>query len=118
MRSVSVTSTGTDTVTYLYGVNGTAGVTVSLAAATGQSTGGSGTDTLSGIENLTGSNNADTLTGSARSRAPGHGPATQIPVSISKIAPCAEHMMRFPSLVRNASGFQFSARPACGQTFT
>jgi hypothetical protein len=48
-------STGTDTVSYAYGLSGTTGVTVSLALATAQVTGGSGTDTLISIENLTGS---------------------------------------------------------------
>ncbi len=38
-------------------------VTVSLTIATAQNTGGAGTDTLSLIENLTGSSYADTLTG-------------------------------------------------------
>jgi len=55
---------GSDTVSYLYGVTGTTGVTVSLVAGV-QTTVGSGSDTLSGIVNLTGSNNNDTLTGSA-----------------------------------------------------
>ncbi|MBY0337628.1 MAG: FG-GAP-like repeat-containing protein [Acetobacteraceae bacterium] len=40
-----------------------AGVTVSLAVATSQNTGGAGTDTLSSFENLAGSAFADTLTG-------------------------------------------------------
>lgn len=57
-------SSGTDTVSYYYGVSGTTGVTVSLATTAAQATGGSGSDTLSSIENLTGSNNADKLTGS------------------------------------------------------
>jgi hypothetical protein len=39
---------------YAYGLSGTTGVTVSLALATAQATGGSGTDTLISIENLTG----------------------------------------------------------------
>jgi Ca2+-binding RTX toxin-like protein len=56
-------SSGTDTVSYQYGVTGTSGVTVSLALTTAQTTGGSGSDTLISIENLTGSNNADRLTG-------------------------------------------------------
>ncbi len=43
----------------------TAGVTVSLAIAGAQSTGGAGTDTLSGIEDLAGSEYGDQLTGSA-----------------------------------------------------
>jgi Ca2+-binding RTX toxin-like protein len=58
-------STGTDTVSYAYGLSGTTGVTVSLALATAQVTGGSGTDTLISIENLTGSNYADKLTGTS-----------------------------------------------------
>jgi Ca2+-binding RTX toxin-like protein len=58
-------STGTDTVSYAYGVTGTTGVSVSLAVTTAQATGGSGSDTLIGIENLTGSNNNDTLTGNS-----------------------------------------------------
>jgi Ca2+-binding RTX toxin-like protein len=40
-------------------------VSVSLAITTAQATGGSGSDTLVGIENLTGSNFADTLGGNA-----------------------------------------------------
>ncbi|MEF8756276.1 MAG: hypothetical protein V5B60_20455 [Accumulibacter sp.] len=52
---------GTDTVSYLYGVSGSAGVIASLA--TGTASGGSASDTFSGIENLTGSANADNLTG-------------------------------------------------------
>jgi Ca2+-binding RTX toxin-like protein/carbon monoxide dehydrogenase subunit G len=43
----------------------TAAVTVSLSMAGAQNTRGVGTDTLSGIENLTGSNYNDTLTGDA-----------------------------------------------------
>jgi Ca2+-binding RTX toxin-like protein len=58
-------STGTDTVSYAYGVSGTAGVTVSLALAGAQATGGSGSDTLLNIENLTGSAYADSLTGNS-----------------------------------------------------
>ncbi|MGE5564190.1 MAG: hypothetical protein ACM3ZV_12930 [Bacillota bacterium] len=42
-----------------------AGVTVSLAISGAQNTGGSGMDTLTAIENLVGSNYADTLTGDA-----------------------------------------------------
>jgi Ca2+-binding RTX toxin-like protein len=51
---------GIDTVSYS---GAAAAVTVSLATATAQATGGSGTDTLVGIENLTGSNYNDRLTG-------------------------------------------------------
>jgi Ca2+-binding RTX toxin-like protein len=52
--------TGTDTVSYYYA---TASITVSLASTTAQTTGGSGTDTLYSVENLTGSNYNDSLTG-------------------------------------------------------
>jgi Ca2+-binding RTX toxin-like protein len=54
--------TGIDTVSYGYA---TAAVTVSLALTSAQATGGSGTDTFVGIENLTGSNYNDTLTGNS-----------------------------------------------------
>ncbi|MEF8756313.1 MAG: calcium-binding protein [Accumulibacter sp.] len=53
---------GNDTVSYLYAVSGS-GVSVSLAIAAAQATGGSGSDTLAGIENLSGSTYDDTLTG-------------------------------------------------------
>jgi Ca2+-binding RTX toxin-like protein len=54
--------TGVDTVSYVYAASA---VTVSLAVAAAQATGGSGTDTLIAIENLTGSNYDDKLTGNA-----------------------------------------------------
>jgi Ca2+-binding RTX toxin-like protein len=54
---------GSDTVSYQYGA--TSGVTVSLAVTTAQTTGGSGSDILVGIEHLTGSTYADTFTGNA-----------------------------------------------------
>ena len=57
--------TGTDTLSYAYGTTGTKGVTASLASTLVQATGGSGFDTLSGFENLTGSSNNDRLTGSS-----------------------------------------------------
>ncbi|MDU9415778.1 retention module-containing protein [Pseudomonas sp. zfem005] len=53
---------GIDTASY---VDATSGVTVSLASAAAQNTGGAGTDTLSGIENLIGSNFGDVLTGNS-----------------------------------------------------
>jgi serralysin len=53
---------GVDTVSY---ATATAVVTVSLALTTPQNTGGAGTDTFNGFENLTGSNFADNLTGSS-----------------------------------------------------
>ncbi|MXQ70734.1 beta strand repeat-containing protein, partial [Aeromonas caviae] len=53
---------GTDTASYALA---TAGVTASLASAVAQATGGSGSDTLLNIENLTGSNYNDTLTGNS-----------------------------------------------------
>ncbi|MEJ8814261.1 calcium-binding protein [Variovorax ureilyticus] len=52
---------GTDTVSYLYAASA---VSVSLASTSAQATGGSGSDTLSNLENLTGSNYNDSLTGS------------------------------------------------------
>ncbi|WPN33131.1 Ig-like domain-containing protein [Pseudomonas sp. P5_109] len=52
--------TGIDTASYAHA---TAGVTVNLSLLGGQNTLGAGTDTLTGIENLTGSNFNDTLTG-------------------------------------------------------
>ena len=60
-------STGTDTVSYQYGMGAgvTTGVTVSLATATAQATGSSGSDTLTAIENLIGSALADRLTGNS-----------------------------------------------------
>lgn len=51
---------GTDTASY---AGLAVGVTVSLAIATAQNTGGGGIDTLVGVENLTGTAQADTLTG-------------------------------------------------------
>ncbi len=53
---------GIDTVSY---ATDTAGVTVSLALTTAQNTGGSGTDTLSGFENIVGSAFNDILAGDA-----------------------------------------------------
>jgi Ca2+-binding RTX toxin-like protein len=55
---------GVDTVSYSLGVTGTTGVTMSLSVATAQATGGSGSDTLVGIENLIGTAYADNLAGS------------------------------------------------------
>jgi VCBS repeat-containing protein len=52
--------TGIDTASYTHA---TAGVTVDLSLPGAQNTLGAGTDTLTGIENLTGSNLNDTLTG-------------------------------------------------------
>ncbi len=53
---------GIDTASY---ANATAGVTVNLATTTAQTTVGAGSDTLTGFENLTGSQFNDTLTGTA-----------------------------------------------------
>ena len=53
---------GIDTASY---IDATSGVTVSLASSAPQNTGGAGTDTLSGIENLIGSNFGDMLTGNS-----------------------------------------------------
>ena len=55
---------GIDTVSYEHAL---AAVTVNLATTLAQSTGGAGSDTLSGFENLTGSAFNDTLTGGAGS---------------------------------------------------
>ncbi|WP_460057557.1 retention module-containing protein [Pseudomonas sp. S2_D06] len=52
--------TGIDTASYAHA---SAGVTVDLSLLTAQNTLGAGSDTLTGIENLTGSNFNDTLTG-------------------------------------------------------
>jgi Ca2+-binding RTX toxin-like protein len=60
-------ATGIDTVSYADGA--TSGVTVSLAAAGVQATGGSGSDTLTGIEHLVGSAFADKLTGNSGANA-------------------------------------------------
>ena len=51
---------GNDTASYAHA---TAGVTVNLSVSGPQNTGGAGTDTLTGIENLVGSNFNDNLTG-------------------------------------------------------
>ena len=53
-------STGVDTADYS---DATGGVTVKLLLTSAQDTGGAGIDTLSGIENLTGSSSGDTLVG-------------------------------------------------------
>ncbi|HLD65644.1 MAG TPA: M10 family metallopeptidase C-terminal domain-containing protein [Pseudomonas sp.] len=53
---------GIDTASYTYAASA---VTVSLATSAAQASGGSGSDTLLNIENLTGSNFNDTLTGNA-----------------------------------------------------
>jgi Ca2+-binding RTX toxin-like protein len=53
---------GIDTLSY---AEAGAGVTVSLALSGGQATGGSGTDSIRNFENLTGSDFADTLIGTA-----------------------------------------------------
>lgn len=55
-------SSGTDTASYAYA---SAGVTVSLAKSGSQSTGGSGSDTLQDIDNLTGSAHNDKLSGNS-----------------------------------------------------
>ena len=58
--NILVGGLGTDTLSY---AGATAGVTISLASGASQATGGSGTDTVSGFENLTGSAFADSLSG-------------------------------------------------------
>ena len=47
--NVMAGGSGTDTLSYAYGANGTTGVKVSLATTSAQPTGGSGTDTISGL---------------------------------------------------------------------
>ena len=47
-------------------------MTVSLALSTVQATGGAGSDTLTGVENLAGSAYADTLTGNAGTNGTGN----------------------------------------------
>jgi len=54
---------GIDTLSYRYGAAPGEGVTVDLQLATAQATGGSGMDTVTGFENLTGSPGNDSLTG-------------------------------------------------------
>ncbi|TAN65289.1 MAG: calcium-binding protein [Methylobacter sp.] len=54
---------GTDTLSYQYGA--TAGVSVSLTASGAQATTGSGSDTISNFDNLTGSRYSDSLTGTS-----------------------------------------------------
>ena len=61
-NNVLVGGAGVDMLTY---VHATAGVSVSLATATAQNTGGAGVDTLSQFEGLTGTAFADTITGSS-----------------------------------------------------
>jgi Ca2+-binding RTX toxin-like protein len=58
--NVLVGGAGIDTVSY---ANATVGVTVNLGTMSAQNTGGAGSDTLSGFENLTGSQFNDSLTG-------------------------------------------------------
>jgi Ca2+-binding RTX toxin-like protein len=61
-NNVLVGGASIDTLSYEHAAFG---VTVSLATAAAQNTGGAGTDTLSGFENLTGSAFGDVLTGSS-----------------------------------------------------
>ncbi len=61
----STAASGTDTASYEHA---TAGVTVSLALTTSQNTVGAGSDTLTSVENLTGSAFNDTLIGNSRSQ--------------------------------------------------
>ena len=55
-------SSGNDTLTYAHAA---AGVTMNLSLTTAQATSGSATDTISGFENLTGSDFNDSLTGTS-----------------------------------------------------
>lgn len=63
--NVLIGGSGTDTLSYAYGANGTTGVKVSLNTTAAQSTGGSGADTISGFERLTGSSYNDSLSGNS-----------------------------------------------------
>ncbi|CAK0769201.1 serralysin [Gammaproteobacteria bacterium] len=60
--NVMAAGEGNDTLSYLFA---SANVTVSLAVSGAQATGGSGSDTLTGFENLTGSGYGDLLTGNS-----------------------------------------------------
>jgi Ca2+-binding RTX toxin-like protein len=60
-NDVIIGGDGVDTAVF----SGSAAVIVDLAITTAQATGGAGLDTLSGVENLIGSNGADVLKGSA-----------------------------------------------------
>jgi len=64
-NNILIGGDGIDTASYQNGSSKYGGVTVSLGIAGQQATGGSGSDTLTGIENLTGTVSADTLTGNA-----------------------------------------------------
>ncbi len=59
-NDVLVGGAGNDTLSYAHAA---AGVTVNLALTSAQKTGGEGTDTVSGFENLTGGSGNDVLTG-------------------------------------------------------
>jgi len=61
-NNVLVGGLGVDTLSY---ANALKAVTVNLALTSAQNTGGAGTDTISGLENLTGSAYADKLTGAS-----------------------------------------------------
>lgn len=63
-NNVLVGGAGVDTLSYAAGVKATTGVTMNLSLTTVQATGGSGSDRVSGFENLIGSSRADKLTGS------------------------------------------------------
>jgi len=58
---------GIDRVDYSVANAASDGVTVNLSVTTAQATGGAGSDTLSGFEDLTGSNDGDVLTGDSES---------------------------------------------------
>ena len=61
-NNVLVGGAGIDTISYEHAASG---VAVSLATTSAQNTGGAGNDTVSGFENLIGSDFSDVLTGSA-----------------------------------------------------
>ena len=57
---------GNDVASYIYAITGTTGVTLSLDLTSAQATGGSGNDTLIGIESIVGSVAGDTLAGNSQ----------------------------------------------------
>ena len=85
---------GGDTVDYSH-TPGPSGVTVSLAATGPQNTGGSGIDELINIENLRGSNFADTLTGSGNNNVLEGGPGNDTLIggsgSVANVTASYEH---------------------------
>src|SRR5439155_9274630 len=61
---------------------------------------------------------SSTRSGRRVSRSPAHGPAVQIPVSGSKIAPWVEQTSAWPSSLKNSLGQRSSGVPTCGHRST